>query len=353
VSWGVGDGYVGWCPLGYRDRPVYAWGGHNRGYAVPRRGGHGGWNVVREGDFGHRDVARQRVPLAGIDHGALRVAESPNLRPTRNGRSLVASNPTARAISRRPTPGDFVRELAVDNKTTIPSPWLSRGRARAEESRARQSQDQATAARPRRGASEAGAPRAGSTALQGRESRQRDTQALRRGEASRSTARPESTYRPRAGRAEPSVREQSGGQSSLRGVSPRQDADRGGSLGGQARYRSPSPRRDASSSSRPQASRSEPRTPRAEASSRPSRSDSGARSSDAQRSSSAQRSGGEQQRSGSEQQRSSDRQHSGNDQRSAPRPPRNSEDARVAARWSAAWRVIIVLDGASRGTAAS
>ena len=336
VSWGVGGGYVGWCPLGYRDRPVYAWGGHNRGYAVPRRGGHGGWNVVREGDFGHRDVARRRMPLAGIDPGALRVAESANLRPTRNGRSLVASNPTARAISRRPTPGDFVRELAVDNKTTIPSPWLIRGRARAEESRARQSQDQATAARPRRGASDAasaartsvpwyaprsqaGAPRAGSTALQGRESRQRDTQALRRGEATRSTARPESTYRPRAGRAEPPVREQSG-QSSLRGVSPRQDADRGGSLGGQARYRSSSPRRDDSSSSRPQASRSEPRTPRsaprAESSSRPSRSDSGARSSDGQRSSSAQRSGGGQQRS-------SGGQHSGGGQRSAPRPPRN------------------------------
>ena len=67
VSWGVGNGYVGWCPLGYRDRPVYAWGGQNRGYAVPRQGGHGGWNVVREGDFGQRDVARRRMPLTGID----------------------------------------------------------------------------------------------------------------------------------------------------------------------------------------------------------------------------------------------------------------------------------------------
>jgi hypothetical protein len=155
VSWGVGTGYVGWCPLGYRDRPVYAWGGHHRGHAVPRHGGHG-WNVVRDGDFGHRDVARRRVPLAGIDPGALRVAESPNLRPTRNARSLVASSSTARAISRRPTPGDFVRELAVDNKTTIPSPWLRRGRAPSAETRAREAQDQASAARPRRGTLDSG-----------------------------------------------------------------------------------------------------------------------------------------------------------------------------------------------------
>ncbi len=129
VSWGVGGGYVGWCPLGWRDRPVYPWhGSFNGGHAVPRRGGHGGWNVVREGDFGGRDVARRRVPLAGIEPGVLRVADSPSLRPTRDGRSLLASNPAGRAISRRPTPGDFVRELAVDNKTTIPSPWLRRGR---------------------------------------------------------------------------------------------------------------------------------------------------------------------------------------------------------------------------------
>jgi hypothetical protein len=129
VSWGIGGGYVGWCPLGYRDRPVHPWGGHNRGYAVPRHGGRGGWNVVREGDFGHRDIARRRVPLAGVAQGALQVAESPNHRPTRDARALQAANPSARAISRRPTPGDFVRELAVDNKTTIPSPWLRRGRA--------------------------------------------------------------------------------------------------------------------------------------------------------------------------------------------------------------------------------
>ena len=38
VSWGVGNGYVGWCPLGYRDRPVFPWHGsfnQQRGHAVP------------------------------------------------------------------------------------------------------------------------------------------------------------------------------------------------------------------------------------------------------------------------------------------------------------------------------
>jgi hypothetical protein len=146
VSWGVGGGYVGWCPLGWRDRPVHPWGGRSRGHAVPRHAGHGGWSVVREGDFGGRDVARRRVPLAGVDPGALRVAESPSLRPTRDARALAAANPQARAISRRPTPGDFVRELAVDNKTTIPSPWLRRGRAPGNGAANRELREQAGAA---------------------------------------------------------------------------------------------------------------------------------------------------------------------------------------------------------------
>ncbi len=148
VSWGVGHGYVGWCALGWRDKPALPWhGSFNRGYAVPRGGrGNGGWNVVREGDFGHQDVARRRVPLAGIDPQALRIAESPNLRPSRDGRALLASNPSVRAISRRPTPGDFVRELAVDNKTTIPSPWLRSGQSRVQ-SEPRDARDRAASRR--------------------------------------------------------------------------------------------------------------------------------------------------------------------------------------------------------------
>jgi hypothetical protein len=124
VSWAVGGGYVGWCPLGWRDRPVTPWG-HHRGHAVPR-GRHGsgdGWNVVRHGDLGGRDLARRRVGLDRIDPTALRVADSTAFRPSRDGRSLREADPVPRAISRRPSPGDFVRELGVDNKTTIPAPW--------------------------------------------------------------------------------------------------------------------------------------------------------------------------------------------------------------------------------------
>jgi hypothetical protein len=122
VSWGVGNGYVAWSPLGWHDQPVYAWGAPHG--AVPRYGSYGGWNVVHTADFGHRDVAQRRVPVAGIDPRALRIADAPNLRPTRDVHTLLAGNPEAHAISRRPSPGDFVRELSVDNKYTIPATWL-------------------------------------------------------------------------------------------------------------------------------------------------------------------------------------------------------------------------------------
>ncbi len=320
VSWGVGRGYVAWCPLGWRDRPVYPWGGHNRGHAVPRHGGRGGWNVVREGDIGHRDLARRRVPLAGLDPQALRVADSPNLRPTRDARQLLTSS-GGRALSRRPTPGDFVRELATDNKTTIPSPWLRRGRARAGEAGALEARDRSTAARPRRGAidddaarplpwyaprGQAKAPRAELRAPEGREPRQRDTQAQRRDEALPFAGRRDEsrTYRPRAERPAPSAREESGGQPSPRSFRPRQESDR------------PSPpRRDdagshpsrAERAERPSSdySRAQPRTPRMESDRHPSRGDSSARSGGGQhpggqRSGGGERSGGGQRSSGGE-----------------------------------------------------
>jgi hypothetical protein len=123
VSWAVGGGYVGWCPLGWRDQPVRPWGSHN-GYGVSRgRYGRDPWNVVRHGDLGGRDVARRRVGFDRIEPGALRAADSVAFRPTRDGQSLRSGDAVPHAISRRQTPGDFVRELSVDNKTTIPAPW--------------------------------------------------------------------------------------------------------------------------------------------------------------------------------------------------------------------------------------
>jgi hypothetical protein len=132
VSWAVGGGYVGWCPLGHRDRRVMPWD-DDRGHAVPRgglgplpRGRAGAWSLVRQADLGARELARRRVSFEGVDPTALRVADSARLRPTRDARSLRDADATPRAIRTRPTPGDFVRELAVDNQTTIPSPWLRR-----------------------------------------------------------------------------------------------------------------------------------------------------------------------------------------------------------------------------------
>ncbi len=124
VSWAVGGGYVGWCPLGWRDRPVAPWG-HYRGYTGGwgRYGRHDPWNVVHQGDLGGRDLFRRRVAAERIEPGVLRVADAVGLRPTRDARSLRADGAGSRAISRRMTPGDFVRELGVDNKTTIPAPW--------------------------------------------------------------------------------------------------------------------------------------------------------------------------------------------------------------------------------------
>jgi translation initiation factor IF-2 len=123
VSWAVGGGYVGWCPLGVHNRPVAPW--HDRGHAVPR-GRYGRWdpwNVVRRSDLGGRDLGRRRVSPGQIDAGALRVADTPELRPTRDGGNLREGGAAPRAITRRMSPGDFVRELGPDNKTTIPAPW--------------------------------------------------------------------------------------------------------------------------------------------------------------------------------------------------------------------------------------
>src|SRR5262249_19787385 len=133
----------------------------------PRRGTYGSWMVVRSSDLSRTDLAHARVPVTGIDPRSLRVADSPNLRLTRDVHTLAVSNPEARAISRRPSPGDFVRELSVDNKTTIPATWLHARPRRDDgsDSRERDAREGAPAgARARRDAGSAasagGAPQA-------------------------------------------------------------------------------------------------------------------------------------------------------------------------------------------------
>ncbi len=133
VTWAVGDGYVAWCPLGWRDRPVRDWDDARRhperGFAQGRDGRNSfqAWHVVRNGELGRRDVAQRRVNIAGLGSASLRVAASARYRPTRDAGQFYQGEATVRALRTKATPGDFVRELAVDNKTTIPSPWFRRG----------------------------------------------------------------------------------------------------------------------------------------------------------------------------------------------------------------------------------
>ncbi len=126
VSWAASDSYVGWCPLGYRDRPVVV---HERGWdrAMARGSLSGGaWTVARRGDLGARDLARRRVetPLDAVRE----------LRPLEGARRLsreltVTERPVAaapRTIRTRPSPGDTIPELRSDPATTIPAPTARR-----------------------------------------------------------------------------------------------------------------------------------------------------------------------------------------------------------------------------------
>ena len=132
VSWAVGGDYVGWCPLGYRDRPVliYERVARNlaRGHAVPRDGAtvaQNPWIYLRRGDVTARDIARRRVQLDGTSVQHVRMLEPAQSRLTRD--FAVTDAPVTGAVARaprnvstRPTIGDTVPELRGDPMTTIP-----------------------------------------------------------------------------------------------------------------------------------------------------------------------------------------------------------------------------------------
>jgi hypothetical protein len=131
VSWAAGGDYVGWCPLGYRDRPVLVYdrlGRGNRGHAVPRGGtsvAETPWTYVRRGDVFARDLARRRVRLDGSSVQQVRVLESAQARLTRD--LVVTEAPPAavaravpRGVSSRPQMSDTVPEMRGDPMTSIP-----------------------------------------------------------------------------------------------------------------------------------------------------------------------------------------------------------------------------------------
>ncbi len=136
VSWAVGPDYVGWCPLGYRDRPVTG-GPVSRGHAVARGGATsaasvdaGAWVYTRRGDLSARDLARRRTTPPADVVGALHVAQSPRARPSRDLRVIDVDSGVRREagvprnVRLKPTAGDTVPELRRDPATTIGYPEL-------------------------------------------------------------------------------------------------------------------------------------------------------------------------------------------------------------------------------------
>ena len=150
VSWAVGRDYVGWCPMGYGNRPVII---NNITIINGHRGrgrGHGSrdtWTYARRGDLSSRDLARRRVdridPTVARE---LRVIDNPHHRLSRD--LTVVAKPAAfvqggsdgdaravprgRAVRTKPTMADTVPELRADPMTTIPFP-IARRKPRTEE----------------------------------------------------------------------------------------------------------------------------------------------------------------------------------------------------------------------------
>jgi hypothetical protein len=131
VSWASGGNYVGWCPLGYRDRPVLVYDRLGRGtngasgFSIPRGVATvaSPWTYLRRGDMGSHDVLRRRVTLDAGAVQQVRVLETPQARLTRNLAVTEAPPPVARAVprdaSRRPGMADTVPEMRGDAMTTI------------------------------------------------------------------------------------------------------------------------------------------------------------------------------------------------------------------------------------------
>ena len=130
VSWAVGGDYVGWCPLGYRDRPVLAYDrlGFARGHAVPRGTtvAETPWIYLRRGDVGARDLTRRRVQLDSNAIQQVRVVDTAQARLTRDftvADATAAAATLARAVPRsassRPQTSDT--EMRGDLLTTIPA----------------------------------------------------------------------------------------------------------------------------------------------------------------------------------------------------------------------------------------
>lgn len=122
VSWAIGGDYVGWAPLGHRDRVTVVRDRHGSGWRDRTP-----WNYSRRGDMEARDHARPRVQPTGEMTRAMRVIDNPHARPTRDLGSVRSGDAAVpRHVRTKPTPGDTVPELRADPLTTIPFPVARR-----------------------------------------------------------------------------------------------------------------------------------------------------------------------------------------------------------------------------------
>jgi hypothetical protein len=160
---------VGWCPLGYRDRPVLVRRGRPRGHAVPRGSARPGpeatspWVYARRNDLGTRDLARRRLDSPPADLREVRTLEPGRTRLTRDLRVVDGDHAVPRAVRTRPTIGDSVPELRNDPATTIPFPAARRRGGRDERTESEERQENRAVARPRPRAAE---PAASAPAVQ-------------------------------------------------------------------------------------------------------------------------------------------------------------------------------------------
>ncbi|MPZ16518.1 MAG: hypothetical protein GEV06_01185 [Luteitalea sp.] len=113
VSWAWTPSYVGWSPLGWNGRPLYAFGswrsgyvrGHRRGYRDGYFDGRHAWSVVRWDHFGHRRLDRRyAVRVTDVDWSRSRVTAGRRLprAVTRSyaSRSVAVRRGTGTAVRR-------------------------------------------------------------------------------------------------------------------------------------------------------------------------------------------------------------------------------------------------------------
>jgi hypothetical protein len=162
VGWstpvGLWSNTIGWCALGFNDRPVgsYAYGLGGRAVARGESNTSGrGWSFASRADMARANIHRRLVDVPA-EEAQRAVVWNPGAAPDRDfretrgaasgrGDSASAVTEAAGAISRgegrsggrsdgaarinvRPSPGDSLPELRSDPATTIPSPESRRGR---------------------------------------------------------------------------------------------------------------------------------------------------------------------------------------------------------------------------------